>query len=201
MANLIADEFMSLDGVAQAPSYPDEDPDGGFQGGWHTTYLDEQSLQWVAGNVTAADGYLLGRRTYEIFAAHWPNAAPEEQALARPLNERPKYVVSTTLAAPLPWQNSQLLPGPNAADAVRALKAEQDGAIHVIGSTRLVQTLIAHRLIDEFRLMIDPLVIGAGKRFFSDLQAPLQLNLTEHTVTSTGAVLASYTLARPAGST
>jgi dihydrofolate reductase len=101
MGKLIADEFMSMDGVAQAPSYPDEDADGAFgHGGWHTPFLDEVSMTRLVENVTSAGCYLLGRRTYEIFAAHWPHAAEEEQALAQPLNERPKYIVSTTLSEP-----------------------------------------------------------------------------------------------------
>ena len=112
MGKLVAQEFSSLDGVAQAPSYPDEDTSGGFaHGGWNTRFMDDESMQWVIGNITEAGSYLLGRHTYETFAEHWPSASEQEQVVARPLNERPKYVASTTLTAPLAWQNSTLLDG------------------------------------------------------------------------------------------
>jgi dihydrofolate reductase len=115
---------MTLDGVVQAPGYADEDVAGGFgHGGWHTRYLDDLSMNWVIENVRDAGGYLLGRGTYEIFAAHWPEAPEEQQVLAEPLNALPKYVASTTLGEPLSWQNSTLLRGDIGA-AVRALKAE-----------------------------------------------------------------------------
>jgi dihydrofolate reductase len=153
MRKVIANEWMTLDGVVQAPAYPDEDTSGGFEhGGWHTRYFDDLSLSWVVENVSGAGGYLLGRGTYEMFAAHWPNAAEEEQMLAEPLNTLPKYVASTTLAEPLDWQNSTLLRG-DIAQAVTALKAEDGRDLHVIGSPGLVQTLIGHHLIDELHLM------------------------------------------------
>ena len=160
MRKVIANEWMTLDGVVQAPSYADEDVTGGFgHGGWHTRYLDEVSMNWVIENVRGAGGYLLGRGTYEIFAAHWPEAPEEQQVLAEPLNALPKYVASTTLDEPLGWQNSRLLRGDIGA-AVRALKAEGGKDLHVIGSPGLVQTLMALGLLDELRLMIDPLVVG-----------------------------------------
>ena len=134
---------------------------------------------------------LLGRRTYEIFAAHWPNAGEEEQALAEPLNRLPKYVASTTLSEPLAWQNATLLPG-NVADAVAALKQDDEGDLRVIGSTQLAQTLTEHDLVDEFRLMIDPLVLGAGKALFADDGGLRMLRLVASEVTSTGAILATY---------
>jgi dihydrofolate reductase len=116
MRKLIVNEWMTLDGVVQAPSTVDEDTTGGFdRGGWHSRYFDDLALKWVVENVTRAGGYVLGRRTYEVFAAHWPNASEEEQALAQPLNTGPKYVASTTLAEPLAWQNSTLLRGDIAA--------------------------------------------------------------------------------------
>ena len=171
MGKLIANEFMSMDGVAQAPSYPDEDADGAFgHGGWHTPFLDEVSMTRLIENVTSAGRYLLGRRTYQIFAAHWPHAAGEEQALAQPLNERPKYIASTTLSEPLDWQNSRLLQG-DVADSVKALKTNQQGDIHLIGSPMLARTLLEQNLIDELRLMIDPILLGAGKRIFPDSDA------------------------------
>src|ERR1700758_2943060 len=112
MRKLIAIEWMSLDGVVQAPSYPDEDRTGGFdRGRWHTRYFDDFSMNWVIESVRGAGGYLLGRGTYEIFAAHWPKAPAEQQVLAEPLNTLPKYVASPTLGEPLGWQNSTSLRG------------------------------------------------------------------------------------------
>lgn len=110
MRKVIANEFMTLDGAVQAPSYPDEDRIGGFEhGGCHPRYFDDLSMRWVIGNVSGAGGFLLGRGTYELFAAHWPNASPEEQSLVEPLTSLPKYVASTTLVSPLGWRNSTLL--------------------------------------------------------------------------------------------
>jgi dihydrofolate reductase len=145
----------------------------------------------VLQGIVEAGGFLLGRRTYEIFAAYWPNAPEEEQVIAEPLNAKPKHVASTTLAAPLEWQNSTLLEG-DVAEAVRELKEQDAGDLHVIGSTQLVQTLIEHDLVDELRLMIDPLVLGGGKRIFPADGAVRQLRLVDGQVTSTGAILATY---------
>jgi dihydrofolate reductase len=194
MRKLIANEWMTLDGVVQAPSYADEDTSGGFEhGGWHSRYFDDLSMGWVVENVGGAGGFLLGRGTYEMFAAHWPNASDEEQALAEPLNTKPKYVASTTLAEPLEWQNSTLLRG-DIAQAVAALKAEDGSDLHVIGSPGLVQSLIEHDLLDELQVMIDPIVVGGGKRFFRDDGALRSLQLAESQTTSTGAIIATYTL-------
>jgi dihydrofolate reductase len=195
MRKLIANEWMTLDGVVQAPSYADEDVTGGFgHGGWHTRYLDDLSMNWVIENVRGAGGYLLGRGTYEIFAAHWPEAPEEQQVLAGLLNALPKYIASTTLDEPLGWQNSRLLRGDIGA-AVRALKAEGGKDLHVIGSPGLVQTLMALGLLDELRLMIDPLVAGGGKRLFRDDGALRSLRLADSQVTSTGAIIATYAAA------
>jgi dihydrofolate reductase len=193
MRTLIVNEWMSLDGVVQAPIYPDEDTSGGFEhGGWHRPYFDDVSLAWVVENLERAGGFVFGRRTYETFAAHWPNAGADEQALAEPLNTKPKWVASTGLTGPLPWRNSTLLKG-DAADAVAALRQEDGGDLYVIGSTRLAQALIARDLVDEYRLMIDPIVVGGGgKRVFEDQGALRRLRLADHRVTSTGAVLATY---------
>jgi dihydrofolate reductase len=192
MRKVIVNEFLALDGVAQAPGLEDEDTSGGFRhGGWHLRYFNDASQQWVLKSITEAGGFLLGRRTFEIFAAYWPNAPEEEQVIAEPLNTRPKYVASTTLSDPLEWQNSSVLEG-SVPEAVAALKQEDGADVHVIGSTQLVQTLIAHDLVDEFRLMIDPVVLGGGKRIFRDDGALRPLRLVEHEVTSTGAILATY---------
>jgi dihydrofolate reductase len=192
MRKVIANEWMTLDGVVQSPSYADEDMTGGFRhGGWHTRYFDDLSMNWVVDNVRGAGGYLLGRGTYEIFAAHWPNAPKEQQVLAEPLNALPKYVASTTLDEPLGWQNSRLLRG-DIGVAVRALKAQEGKDLHVIGSPGLVQTLMVLGLVDELQLMIDPLVAGGGKRLFRGDGALRLLRLANSQVTSTGAIIATY---------
>jgi len=196
MRKLIVTEWMSLDGVVQAPGAPDEDTTGGFaHGGWHLPYFDDLSRRWVVETLTAAGGYLLGRRTYEGFAAHWPNASEEEQVVAEPLNTKPKYVASRTLTEPLGWQSSTLLQG-DVAEAVAALKREDGGDLLAIGSTKLVQALIEHDLVDELRVMIDPLVVGGGKRIFRDDGVRRPLRLVDSTVTSTGAIVATYAAAR-----
>jgi dihydrofolate reductase len=191
MRKVIVNEWMSLDGVVQAPGEPDEDTSGGFQhGGWHVPYLDDIAVKEVLENLNDAGGFLLGRRTYEIFAAYWPTAPEEEQAFAQPLTTKPKYVASRTLTE-LEWQNSTVLQG-DVAEAVAALKQEEGGDLHVIGSTELVQTLLEHDLVDELRLMIDPLVVGGGKRLFRDDGALRSMRLVESEVTNTGAILAAY---------
>jgi dihydrofolate reductase len=191
MRKVIVNEWMSLDGVVQAPGQPDEDTSGGFEhGGWHVPYLDDTAAQEVLENLNDAGGFLLGRRTYEIFAGYWPSAPEEEQAFAQPLNTKPKYVASRTLTD-LEWQNSTVLEG-DVAEAVAALKQEDGGDLHVIGSTELVQTLLEHDLVDEFRLMIDPLVVGGGKRLFRDDGALRSMRLVDSEVTTTGAIMAAY---------
>ena len=194
---MIVYEWMSVDGVVQAPGAADEDTSGGFRyGGWHLRYFDDISRNWVVDNLTTAGGFLFGRRTYESFAGHWPLASEEEQVVARPLNTLPKYVASTTLIGPLGWQNSTLLHGDVAA-AVAALKREDGADLLVIGSTVLVATLLEHDLVDQFRFMIDPLLLGSGKRVFRDDGVHRNLRLVDNrvTVTTTGAILATYALA------
>jgi dihydrofolate reductase len=192
MRKLIVTEWMSLDGVVQAPGAPDEDPTGGFKhGGWHLRFFDDISRTWVLDNLNAAGAFLFGRRTYEGFAAHWPNASEEEQVIARPLNTKPKYVASTKLAEPLAWQNSKLLVG-DVAESVAALKREEGDDLHVLGSTKLVKTLIDHDLVDELHLMIDPVVLGGGKRIFREDGTLKSLRLVDIQVTTTGAILVTY---------
>jgi dihydrofolate reductase len=193
MRKVIVNEFMSLDGVAQAPGGEDEDSSGGFaHGGWHMQYMqDELAQKWVLASIVEAGGFVLGRRTYEIFAAYWPNAPEDEQVIAEPLNTKPKHVVSRTLTEPLEWQNSTLVEGEVAA-AVAVLKQAEDGDLHVIGSTELVRSLIEHDLVDELRLMIDPVVLGGGKRIFGDDGSLRKLRLVDGQVTDTGAILARY---------
>ena len=192
MRKVVVDEWMSLDGVAQAPGAPDEDTTGGFQhGGWHLPFFEDVSQKWVVENINGAGGFLLGRRTYEILGRYWPNAPEEEQVVAEPLNTKPKYVASTTLSEPLAWHNARLLRG-DVPEAVAALRHEDGDDLLLIGSTELVRTLIEHDLVDEFRLMIDPVILGGGKRIFLEDGALRSLRLIESQVTSTGAILATY---------
>jgi dihydrofolate reductase len=193
MRKVVVNEFLSLDGVAQAPGGADEDRSGGFvHGGWHMQQMeDELAREWVLESIVEAGGFLLGRRTYDIFAAYWPSASEEEQVIAEPLNSKPKHVVSRTLAEPLEWRNSTLVAGDLPA-GVAALKQEDGGDLHVIGSTELVRSLLEHDLVDELRLMIDPVVLGGGKRIFDDDGLLRPLRLVEGRVTSSGAILARY---------
>jgi dihydrofolate reductase len=197
MRKVVVNEFMSLDGVAQAPGLPEEDPSGGFRhGGWHMQYMeDEATMKWVLDSIFEAGGFLLGRRTWEIFAAYWPNAPEEEQVVAEPLNTKPKYVASTTLSEPLAWQGSTLLQG-DLEEAVGVLKQEDGGNLHVIGSTQLVQALVERDLVDELRLMIDPVALGGGKRFFPDDGALRAWSLVDGQVAGNGALLTTYELRR-----
>ena len=192
MGKLIVQEWMAFDGVIQAPGDPDEDTSGGFaHGGWHLRYFDEGSMQWVVDNLNHASGFVLGRRTYEGFARHWPNASAEEQPVAEPLNRKPKHVASTTLKEPLDWQNSTLLNG-DLTDAIQALKKQDEGDLLLIGSATLAQALIKLDLVDEFRLMIDPLLVGGGKRLFPEDGGLRPLELVGNEVTTTGATIATY---------
>jgi dihydrofolate reductase len=189
MRKVIVNEFLTLDGVAQAPGGSDEDTSEGFQhGGWHMRYGAEDGVEQLIGE---AGGFLLGRRTYELFADYWPNAPEETRAFAEHMNTKPKHVASTTLTGPLAWQNSTLLQG-SAADAIAELKEEDGGDLLVIGSTVLVGSLIRHGIVDELRLMIDPVLVGGGKRIFPDDGALRALRLVDHEVTATGTIIATY---------
>jgi dihydrofolate reductase len=186
MRTLAVNTFMSLDGVMQAPGGPDEDPTGGFEhGGWGVNYMDDEMM----GQVAEAAPYelLLGRGTYEIFAAHWPY---DEGPIADRLNGTRKHVASTTLER-VEWNNSTLING-DVAEYVAHLK-EQDGPeIQVHGSPGLIQTLLEHDLIDEFRLWIFPVVIGTGKRFFGEGTIPAAMKLVSSKVSKTGVTINSY---------
>ncbi len=187
--------FLSLDGVMQAPGGPDEDRSGGFEhGGWSYPYSDEDMGQAVDGWFEAADAFLLGRKTYEIFAAHWPHVTDEANQVATKLNRLPKYVASKTLDE-VEWNNSTLLDG-DAADAVAKLKGERGNELQVLGSGNLAQTLIKHGLIDEYRLFSYPVVIGSGKRLFADGAVPAALKLVDTKTTGSGIVISTY---QPAG--
>jgi dihydrofolate reductase len=192
MRKVIINEWMSLDGVVQAPGGADEDTDGGFvHGGWQMGYGDDLSREKGLAYLTEAGGFLLGRRTYEIFAGYWPNAPEEVQGVAEPLNTKPKFVATTTLSDPLEWQNSTVLQG-DLAESVTALKEEDGGDVHVIGSSQLVRSLLEHDLVDELRLAIHPVVLGGGKSIFPADGTLRPLRLVDSAVDTTGMILARY---------
>jgi dihydrofolate reductase len=191
MPKLVVNEFLTLDGVMQAPGAKDEDRSGGFErGGWQLDYFDDVFGSTITEGLAAAGGFLLGRRTYEIFAAHWPNQ-PAADPLAGTFNALPKYVVSTTLAEPLPWKNSRLIRGDVPAELAK-LKAEPGKELQVIGSGQMVQTLMQHGLVDEYRLWIHPILLGSGRRLFREADAPTRLRLIDVKPTTTGVLIATY---------
>jgi dihydrofolate reductase len=186
MRTLAVNTFMSLDGVMQAPGGPEEDPTGGFtHGGWGAPYFDDEMMALVA--ESGPYELLLGRGTYEIFAAHWPY---DEGPIADHLNSTPKHVASTTLKQ-VDWNNSTLITG-DVAEYVAALKREDGPEIQVHGSPGLIQTLLEHDLIDEFRMWIFPVVLGTGKRFFGDGTVPAGLKLVDSKVSTTGVTINTY---------
>ncbi|HZA75228.1 MAG TPA: dihydrofolate reductase family protein [Acidimicrobiales bacterium] len=187
MGQLVVDMFVTLDGVMQAPGEPDEDRDGGFEhGGWQAPYFDEESGKRIGDHIARMDALLLGRKTYEIFAAYWPNAP---DPIGAKLNRVPKYVASRTLGA-VEWNNSTLIEG-DVADAVPRLKQDH-GEVHVIGSGNLVKTLLQHGLIDVLNLWLYPILLGTGKRLFADGTIPTALRLTDSATFAGGAVLLTY---------
>ena len=193
MRKLVVSTFLTLDGVMQAPGGPGEDDDGGFpHGGWSVNYWDDHMGEVMDAAMSAPFDLLLGRRTYDIFAAFWPNA-PEE-AGGKPLNDATKYVASRGRPT-LEWSRSVLIDG-DAAEGVAALKQEEGPELQVHGSGNLVQTLLRHQLVDEFRLWVFPLVLGSGKRLFADGTVPAGLRLVDSTVSATGVMIGTY---EPAG--
>jgi dihydrofolate reductase len=196
MSKIVVFESLTLDGVMQAPGRPDEDLRGGFQhGGWATPYADPV-LGSLAGKSGAHIGaMLLGRRTYEDFYAYWPKRT--DNPFTERLNSVQKYVASTTLKEPLPWSNSTLLKG-DVPEAVARLKAQLDTDMLVLGSGELVQTLMRHNLIDQYVLLIHPLVLGSGRRLFADGSPFAALRLVGTQTATTGVVVATYELAEPA---
>ena len=191
MRKLVVGTFLTLDGVMQAPGGPDEDRDRGFRhGGWLVPYFDEKFAAIMTEWTTQAGGFLLGRKTYEMFAASWPNATDAADAGATALNTRPKYVASRTLDK-VTWNNSHLLKG-TVAEEVEKLKTEDGGEIQVHGSGDLLQTLLRHDLVDALRIWSFPVVLGTGKRAFGEGTIPRAFRLVETQQTATGAVLHVY---------
>ena len=190
MGKLIVTEFVTLDGVAQAPGGPDEDRDSGFtHGGWQAPLVDEESGRVMFEQARSMDALLLGRRTYEIFASYWPTA-PEDMPFTGLLNGVAKYVASRTLAGPLDWQGSTLLTG-DLAESITTVK-ERHGEVHVIGSLDLVQSLLRLGLVDRLNLWLYPLLLGTGKRVFADGTVPAALRLTESVTAPNGTLQLTY---------
>ena len=189
---IVVSEFLTLDGVMQAPGGKEEDTSGGFEhGGWQNDndFFDDVAGQVLMESFERADGMLLGRRTYEIFAGYWPTS--DEEPIAGTMNGLKKYVASRTLQEPLEWQNSELLQGDTVA-ALRELKEQHGKDLLVIGSGEFAQTLIDNDLVDEYRLMIHPIVVGGGKRLFRDGNPLAKLTLVDSKVSSTGVALLTY---------
>jgi dihydrofolate reductase len=194
MRQLIVQSFLTLDGVMQAPGGPGEDDDGGFAyGGWSVNYWDDQMGQVMADATSRPFAMVLGRRTYDIMAAYWPTA-PEEEG-AGVLNGATKYVASRSRPSLERWSNSVHIEG-DAAGGLAALKAEDGPELQVHGSANLIQTLLRHNLVDEFRLWVFPVVIGSGKRLFADGTVPSGLRLVDSKVSGTGVIMGTW---RPAG--
>jgi dihydrofolate reductase len=197
MSKLVVNVNLTLDGVMQAPSDHDEDRRGGFEhGGWAPPYFDQVMADVAAEGIAKGGALLFGRRTYEQFASFW-STQPDDNPFAAVLNERQKYVASRTLEEPLSWKNSTLLEG-DAMDAVARLKEQPGGDLVVLGSGELVQSLMSRNLVDEYVLLIHPLVLGSGRRLFTDGGSPGSLRLVETKATTTGVVIATYQPAEPA---
>ncbi|HEX9124337.1 MAG TPA: dihydrofolate reductase family protein [Actinomycetota bacterium] len=194
MRKLVVIEFLSLDGVYQAPGDPNEDTEGGFEhGGWQRPYFDDVLGAAAGQGMAETDAHLFGRKTYEIMAAYWPNA-PADDPYGLHLNRVQKYVASRTLKS-VEWQNTTLLQG-DVAEEVGKLKEQPGKNISVLGSGNLVQTLIEHDLVDELSLAVYPIVLGSGKRLFPESDRTRSLRLVDSKTTTTGGLLLTYEPAR-----
>jgi dihydrofolate reductase len=188
MRELVVHTFLTLDGVMQAPGGPEEDPSGAFDhGGWAVGYWDDQIEGAMGEAMSQPFDLVLGRKTYEIFAAYWPHS---DDPGAELLNKATKHVATTTRTE-LEWENSKPIEG-EVSEAVRALKQEDGPELHVHGSANLIQTLLEHGLIDEFRLKIYPLVLGTGKRLFDGGTVPAGLELASSQLSSSGVIMTTY---------
>ena len=190
MSKLTMTTFLTLDGVMQAPGGPPEDTSGGFPfGGWLVPYADAEMGKFMTEVFDRAAAFLLGRGTYQIFANHWPRVTDPSDPIAAKLNALPKHVASKTLSQ-VDWNNSSLVA--NVVTDVSALKARYQGELQVHGSAGLAQTLIQHDLVDEYHVLVFPVLLGTGKRLFGSGTRPAALKLNGSRTTSTGVVIASY---------
>ncbi|SEF28952.1 Dihydrofolate reductase [Amycolatopsis pretoriensis] len=195
MSKLIATTFLSLDGVYQGPGGVDEDTSGGFDvGGWVTPFYEESMAALAEEWIARAGAFLLGRRTHDIFAAHWPKVTDPADPLASRLNGLPKHVVSRTLQSS-PWSGTSIVDG-DVVEFARDLKSRPGDEIQVHGSGELLQTLIAHDLVDEYRLWLYPVVLGKGRRLFPDGVVPKKFEHVESRHTAAGVTVL---VLRPAG--
>lgn len=184
-------QFVTLDGVYQAPGGPEEDPDGGFaHGGWSAPFGDEDFGEFMVGVFENVDAFLLGRKTYEIFSGYWPRHNDPADPIASKLNELPKYVASSTLES-ADWSGAEILRG-DLAKEVTELKSRPGRELQVHGSGNLAQSLLAHGLVDTLHILTFPVILGSGKRFFVDGAQPTGLELTASSTTSKGVVLSTY---------
>jgi dihydrofolate reductase len=187
--------FLSLDGVMQAPGGPEEDPSGGFDlGGWLVPFADEDMGRYVVEWFATADAFLLGRRTYEIFASHWPRVTDENDPVATSLNRLPKYVATRTLDK-ADWEATTLLKGEadgGVVEEIRELKSRPGRDLQVHGSANLIQTLVANDLVDEYRLFVYPVVLGKGKRLFEPGSTPSTLRHVTTRTTTAGVTVHTY---------
>jgi dihydrofolate reductase len=197
MSRLVAFVHLTLDGVMQAPGHPNEDRRGGFQyGGWEQAYGDPVMAEKAGEGIEQGGALLLGRRTYEKFAEIWPNM-PEDNQFTAVMNDFQKYVASRTLEEPLSWKNSILLKGA-AEETVPRLKEQLDKDVVILGSGEVVRSLLPLNVIDEFVLPIHPLVLGTGRRLFTDNGSYAAFELVDTKTTTTGVVIATYRPAEPA---
>jgi dihydrofolate reductase len=188
---LTATMFVTIDGVYQAPGGPEEDPSDGFQhGGWLAPYFDQALGESMVEKFSHVDAFLLGRKTYEIFAGYWPKVTDPADPIAGPLNSLPKYVASHTLDK-AGWANSEVLSG-DIAEQVAELKRRPGRELQVHGSGALVNFLARHDLIDGYRLLIFPVLLGTGKRLFAEGTAPTAFRLTGSMTSATGVTVQTY---------
>jgi dihydrofolate reductase len=190
---IVVSQFMSLDGVVQAPGGAEEDTEGGFaHGGWSMPFFDPEVMGPAIGEtMDQTDALLFGRRTWQVMAAAWPGRAGDP--FADRMNDIPKYVVSRTLrAGDLDWNNSTLLPASDVSGAIGAIREQPGRDVQVMGSASLVRTLVGSDLVDEYRLMIEPIVLGGGKRIFPDDGQARPLELVSTTTSKTGVHICTY---------
>ncbi|MFD3608046.1 dihydrofolate reductase family protein [Streptomyces atroolivaceus] len=196
MAKLTLTTFVSLDGVMQAPGGPDEDTTGGFEyGGWLVPFADEGMGTFMDEVFDRSGAFLLGRRTYDIFSAYWPQVTDPQDPIASRLNTLPKHVVSTTLTDPV-WENTTVVAGDVPSEVAGLKERTAEGELQIHGSGTLAQSLMAHDLIDEVNLLVYPVYLGSGRRLFPDGGEPTAFELTGARTTGSGIAIHTY---RPAG--